>query len=51
MKKSILILTTRTDCACYAKDKNGFYFWDSKIDLKEIDDEETSKIIEKLKIL
>lgn len=40
---------TCTDCACYAKDKNGFYFWDSKIDLKEIDDEETSKIIEKLK--
>jgi len=42
---------TCEDCACYAKDKNGFYFWDSKIDLKDIDDEETLKIIETLKLL
>lgn len=38
-------------CSCYAKDKNGYYFWDSKIDLNDVDDEETKKIIEKLKKL
>lgn len=35
----------------YAKDKNGFYFWDTKIDLKEIENTETEKIIEQLKKL
>lgn len=42
---------TCDECSCFAKDKNGYYFWDSKIDLKDINDEETKKIIEKLKKL
>ena len=42
---------TCDDCGCYSKDKNGYYFWDSKIELKDIKDEESKKIIEKLKKL
>ncbi|WP_298137107.1 DKNYY domain-containing protein [Flavobacterium sp.] len=42
---------TCDDCSCFAKDKNGYYFWDSKIDLNEVNDDETKKIIEKLKKL
>lgn len=41
---------TCDDCGCFAKDKNGYYFWDSKIDITDID-EETKKIIERLKKL
>ena len=32
-------------CGCYAKDKNGYYFWDENVDLKDITEKE---IIEKL---
>lgn len=43
---------TCNDCGCYAKDKNGYYFWADKIDLNEIDsDVATTKIIEILKKL
>lgn len=41
---------TCDDCGCYAKDKNGYYFWDTKMDLTN-SDEETQKIIERLKRL
>lgn len=39
------------DCGCFAKDKNGYYFWDQRLNLQEIDDEEIKKNIEKLKKL
>jgi hypothetical protein len=44
---------TCDDCGCYAKDKNEYYFWESKIDITDItdSDEETKKIIERLKKL
>ena len=35
---------TCDECGCYAKDKNGYYFWDEKIDLKNIDSETKEKI-------
>lgn len=38
-------------CGSYAKDKNGFYFWDEKIKIDEIDNMETKNTIEKLKKL
>ncbi|AMR40055.1 DKNYY domain-containing protein [Elizabethkingia anophelis] len=42
---------TCDNCGCYAKDKNGFYFWDEKIDLNNIEYVETKDIIKKLKKL
>lgn len=42
---------TCKDCGCFAKDKNGYYFWDSKIDVSEETYEGTLEIIEKLKKL
>ncbi len=41
---------TSKECACFAKDKNGFYFWDDKINLKEADPE-TLSMVDKLKKL
>lgn len=38
-------------CGCFAKDKDGYYFWDDKIDVNDIDNEETLNIINKLKKL
>lgn len=31
-------------CGCFAKDKNGYYFWNEMIDLKDIDGEIKEKI-------
>ena len=42
---------TCDDCGCFAKDKNGYYFWGDKFDLNDITDKETLKIINKLKKL
>lgn len=42
---------TCDDCGCFAKDKNGYYFWDEKIDINTIEDKETETIIAKLKKL
>lgn len=39
---------TKEDCVCNAKDKNGIYFWDSKIDLKDNQDSELVESKEKL---
>ena len=39
---------TKKGCGCYAKDKNGIYFWDFKIDLKDIEDSKLREILEKL---
>lgn len=40
------------ECGCFAKDKNGYYFWDEKINLDSIDKNETTdKIIVNLKKL
>lgn len=36
---------------CYAKDKNGYYFWDEKININELDDEVSKQAIDKLKSL
>ena len=41
---------TTNNIGCYAKDKDGYYFWDEKIDLKGADSI-TLKVIEKLKKL
>lgn len=41
---------TCNECNCYARDKNSFYFWDDKINLKEADPE-TLLMVEKLKRL
>lgn len=41
---------TSKECSCFAKDKNGFYFWDDKINLKEADPE-TLLMVDKLKKL
>ena len=41
---------TKKGLGCFAKDKNGYYFWDSKLDLKEID-EPSKKAVEELRKL
>jgi len=35
-------------CGCFSKDKNGYYFWDTKMNLEEETYKETLKTIEKL---
>lgn len=40
---------TSKEVGCFAKDKNGYYFWDSKINIEEETDEEVLKKIELLK--
>ncbi len=42
---------TCDDCGCFAKDKNGYYFWDEKIDINNIENKETESIINRLKKL
>jgi len=42
---------TEKGSGCFAKDKNGFYFWDKKIDLATINDSLTQKKIMELKKL
>ncbi|WP_312324784.1 DKNYY domain-containing protein [Soonwooa sp.] len=42
---------TCDDCGCFSKDKNGYYFWYEKIDIKTIDNKETESIINRLKKL
>ena len=29
---------TKKGVGCFAKDKNGYYFWDSKLDLEDLDE-------------
>ncbi len=37
------------DCGCYAKDKNGYFFWDTKIDPKQmLESDEGRKAFEQL---
>lgn len=42
---------TCDDCGCFAKDKNGYYFWDEKIDINNIEYKETETIVARLKKL
>jgi hypothetical protein len=37
---------TCEECGCYAKDKNGYYFWDDKIEIEDINNKEILKLIE-----
>ncbi|GEM_PF-1072250 len=43
---------TCADCGCYAKDRNGYYFWDTKIDPVQMSESEDGrkafKLLEKL---
>lgn len=39
---------TCNDCACHSKDKNGYYFWDTKIKIEDISEKEVLKIIKTL---
>ncbi len=36
---------TKKGIGCFAKDKNGYYFWDSKIEVTEITDSEVKKVL------
>lgn len=42
---------TCNGCGPYSKDKNGYYRWGDKVDLKNIEDAEALKDIDRLKKL
>lgn len=41
--------TTKKGLGCFAKDKNGFYFWDNRININELNDSFVEKKILELK--
>jgi hypothetical protein len=42
---------TTQGIGCYAKDKNGYYFWDQHIDLRDVHDSENEYILDNLQKL